>query len=263
MLGYGGYTGFLNFCMSTLNGVVNTIIKCNSYAFEYNSERKLFATADSVRGTIGFNIPEIMYTLGREGCSDKSCMEKCVKVVVHELSHLDQDINPNRYAHDPQYHNFIEYTNNRNTVKWIFEHQNIIRNTLGEFTFSDDIETYLDIQKNGTGYTKTTALKTISYIMNRYFVSENSGFFNEYSTVFLYLSNTTTGDYTKMLIRNNWELIDPNILIPILASLRSYRSLKVYNRKCDNVFHIKLEVSENNRFLEQIIFRIPKELRIA
>ena len=36
MLGYGGYTGFLNLCMSTLNGVVNTIIKCNSYAFEYN-----------------------------------------------------------------------------------------------------------------------------------------------------------------------------------------------------------------------------------
>jgi len=250
--------------MNVLNGIVNPILFCHSYSFDYIEESNNLAVSNPSTGMIIFNLIAISEYLGDMSVHD--VLSFCIRMVAHELSHLDQEVDLNRYKNDMQYHSWIERTNESNTIDFLFKNIDFIKNKLGDYSYDIYKDAYMKIMQQGTGYVRSTIENKINMVGDRYILHDKYGRFNNYNSVSLCIHNTSNAadPGTMFILKNKSSFLSPNIIYPIVYEIDKYSRIGVEN-ECNVPGELKIDVyiDDADRRIESVIFRIKNKERYS
>jgi hypothetical protein len=239
--------------MKLLNGQINKNLRCYKYDYIFSTDK---VHGKECNGTITFNLQSMAYELRNvEPLTRFGCI---IRTVSHELSHIDQDVNYFKYERDYSYRNWIERSNELNSVCFLMDNLVMIKRNLGNFdhTILEDLYQYAKI--HGTKYITASKSKMISNIMETYMIDTNKTKYKDLNTILLNLNGI------RYIVKHNGEVIEPNILYPVINELSNFRSIKVFNMlKDDNTLIVKVQTEEEQRRLEEIIYRIDKKYIMA
>lgn len=254
---YGNYKKVIADCMEVLNGRVNTLVKCHSYSFDFIDHDERLATSDPSRGIISFNLVAISKYL--DHMSDHDAVEYCIRCIAHELSHLDQDIDQNRYVIDPEYKSWIERTNDNRAIEFLIDNRNMVFNLIGNYTFESYMGIYQNVKAHGSGYKRVTIGDTINRSISSYLLPKYRG--KRYDTIIVSINDLDgTNNISRLVIKNGTNYIDPNILFPIICWLDKYKKFILSNSTpMDGVLNIKIQTEDKHKNLETIIYKVKAQ----
>lgn len=133
---YGYYHSFLKFAYNFLNGEVNTNIKAMHLVIQ-SLENGVAGYSHSF--IVSINLPVIYNNSILNNFSDKEVKGMIIYILIHELSHCDQNIDILRLSRDEEYRKNIEFSNNQNTMRFIKENASMLLYTFGQFYIPDDL----------------------------------------------------------------------------------------------------------------------------
>lgn len=136
MESYGYYHSFLKFAYNFLNGEVNTNIRAMNLVIQ-SLENGVAGYSHSF--IISINLPVIYNNSMLNNFSDKEVKGMIIYILIHELSHCDQNIDILRLSRDEEYRKNIEFSNNQNTIRFIKENASMLFYTFGQFYIPDDL----------------------------------------------------------------------------------------------------------------------------
>lgn len=136
MKSYGYYHSFLKFAYNFLNGEVNTNIRAMNLVIQ-SLENGVAGYSHSF--IISINLPVIYNNSMLNNFSDKEVKGMIIYILIHELSHCDQNIDILRLSRDEEYRKNIEFSNNQNTIRFIKENASMLFYTFGQFYIPDDL----------------------------------------------------------------------------------------------------------------------------
>ena len=110
---YGYYHSFLKFAYNFLNGEVNTNIRAMNLVIQ-SLENGVAGYSHSF--IVSINLPLIYNKSILNNFSDKEVKGAIIYILIHELSHCDQNIDILRLSRDEEYRKNIEFSNNQNTI---------------------------------------------------------------------------------------------------------------------------------------------------
>lgn len=117
----------INKAMQFLNGKVNTLMPATYNCSYVDSE----ICAGTRNGNITFYIRKINKEY--EKFNTYSLRTWIIIIVTHELSHIDQDLDYDRYFEDKDYMRYIEYANDNRATDWISSNIQLLHQGLGDF----------------------------------------------------------------------------------------------------------------------------------
>lgn len=248
-MNYSNYKFYIDNVMNLLNGQINKTLRCYKYAYVYSNDK---VHGRECNGTITFNLQSMAYDFkDMEPSTRFACI---IRMVAHELSHIDQDVNYYKYERDYSYRAWIEKSNELNSVCYIMDNLNMIKKNLGDFNHSIMEDLYHYAKMHGTNYVASSKSKMISNIMEIYMIDTNKTRYKDLDTILLNLNGV------RYMIKQNGEVIDPNVLYPVINELSNFSSAKVFNMiKDDNTLIVKVQTEDEQRRLEEIIYRIDKK----
>ena len=136
MESYGYYHSFLKFAYNFLNGEVNTNIRAMNLVIQ-SLENGVAGYSHSF--IVSINLPVIYNNSILNNFSDKEVKGMIIYILIHELSHCDQNIDILRLSRDEEYRKNIEFSNNQNTLRFIKENASMLFYTFGQFYIPDDL----------------------------------------------------------------------------------------------------------------------------
>lgn len=136
MESYGYYHSFLKFAYNFLNGEVNTNIRAMNLVIQ-SLENGVAGYSHSF--IVSINLPVIYNNSMLNNFSDKEVKGMIIYILIHELSHCDQNIDILRLSRDGEYRKNIEFSNNQNTMRFIKENASMLLYTFGQFYIPDDL----------------------------------------------------------------------------------------------------------------------------
>ena len=136
MESYGYYHSFLKFAYNFLNGEVNTNIRAMNLVIQ-SLENGVAGYSHSF--IVSINLPVIYNNSILNNFSDKEVKGTIIYILIHELSHCDQNIDILRLSRDKEYRKNIEFSNNQNTIRFIKENASMLFYTFGQFYIPDDL----------------------------------------------------------------------------------------------------------------------------
>lgn len=136
MESYGYYHSFLKFAYNFLNGEVNTNIRAMNLVIQ-SLENGVAGYSHSF--IVSINLPLIYNKSILNNFSDKEVKGAIIYILIHELSHCDQNIDILRLSRDEEYRKNIEFSNNQNTIRFIKENASMLFYTFGQFYIPDDL----------------------------------------------------------------------------------------------------------------------------
>lgn len=136
MESYGYYHSFLKFAYNFLNGEVNTNIRAMNLVIQ-SLENGVAGYSHSF--IVSINLPVIYNNSMLNNFSDKEVKGMIIYILIHELSHCDQNIDILRLSRDEEYRKNIEFSNNQNTIRFIKENASMLFYTFGQFYIPDDL----------------------------------------------------------------------------------------------------------------------------
>lgn len=136
MESYGYYHSFLKFAYNFLNGEVNTNIRAMNLVIQ-SLENGVAGYSHSF--IVSINLPLIYNKSILNNFSDKEVKGAIIYILIHELSHCDQNIDILRLSRDEEYRKNIEFSNNQNTIRFIKENATMLFYTFGQFYIPDDL----------------------------------------------------------------------------------------------------------------------------
>lgn len=136
MESYGYYHSFLKFAYNFLNGEVNTNIRAMNLVIQ-SLENGVAGYSHSF--IVSINLPVIYNNSMLNNFSDKEVKGMIIYILIHELSHCDQNIDILRLSRDEEYRKNIEFSNNQNTMRFIKENASMLLYTFGQFYIPDDL----------------------------------------------------------------------------------------------------------------------------
>ena len=136
MESYGYYHSFLKFAYNFLNGEVNTNIRAMNLVIQ-SLENGVAGYSHSF--IVSINLPLIYNKSILNNFSDKEVKGAIIYILIHELSHCDQNIDILRLSRDEEYRKNIEFSNNQNTIRFIKENSSMLFYTFGQFYIPDDL----------------------------------------------------------------------------------------------------------------------------
>ena len=136
MESYGYYHSFLKFTYNFLNGEVNTNIRAMNLVIQ-SLENGVAGYSHSF--IVSINLPVIYNNSMLNNFSDKEVKGMIIYILIHELSHCDQNIDILRLSRDGEYRKNIEFSNNQNTMRFIKENASMLLYTFGQFYIPDDL----------------------------------------------------------------------------------------------------------------------------
>lgn len=136
MESYGYYHSFLKFAYNFLNGEVNTNIRAMNLVIQ-SLENGVAGYSHSF--IVSINLPVIYNNSMLKNFSDKEVKGMIIYILIHELSHCDQNIDILRLSRDEEYRKNIEFSNNQNTMRFIKENASMLLYTFGQFYIPDDL----------------------------------------------------------------------------------------------------------------------------
>ena len=142
-----------------MNGKINKIPSI-SYTFNYDPE------ANKLGGEHNGNItfyPQCIQRIFSKLRNESQFRAMCVITVAHELSHVDQAIDYDRYASDIEYAKSIENDNNKRAFTWLLTNLNYVNSIMSnidiEFIINQAKRYNVDV--NGYYYTNLSLYETI------------------------------------------------------------------------------------------------------
>jgi len=250
---YSNYKYYIDAAMKLLNGQVNRNLRCYKFSYVYSNDE---VHARECNGAITFNLQSMAYAL--KDMEPLIRFTYIIRTVAHELSHIDQDVNYYKYERDYSYRAWIEKSNELNSICFIMDNLNMIKMNLGDFnhTILEDLHQYAKI--NGTKYVPSSKSKMVANIMETYMIDTNRARYKDLDTILLNLNGV------RYMIKHKGEIIDPNVIYPVINELSNFNSMKVFNMiKEDNSLIIKVQTEDEQKRLEEIIYRIDKKYIMA
>lgn len=135
---YGYYHSFLKFAFDVLNGEVNTNIRAMHLVVQ-SLENGIAGYSHSF--IVSINLPMIYNNSISHHFSDMEVKGMIIYILIHELSHCDQNIDIIRLSRDKGYRMNIEYANNLNAMRFMKENSSMLFYRFGEFYIPDEILT--------------------------------------------------------------------------------------------------------------------------
>lgn len=119
-------TKYVNF----LSGKVNQKYPLIGYVFSYDPN--ITICAGCRRGQLRFYPLNIIKEF--DGTPFQEMKSWLIQIAVHELSHIDQDIDYDKYSTDIEYKKAIEEANENHTIEWIQNNLNILHKAFPDIT---------------------------------------------------------------------------------------------------------------------------------
>lgn len=230
MITYDNIRSSLEFMNKLVEGAVNQIVRCNRVGYSYKAS-KMLAWSIPERGYVCYNIPNLYDNLIKDDYTETEAIRFLFYVVVHEKSHLDQDIDLNRYDDDFMYKQWIERTNDMRSVKWVVENAKYYEKFIGPIELTDEwLSKYKTIQEKGTGFIPTTPESLLAKIMNVYISKVNdTRLFRDFNVVVLTILNDQYGGPkpTRFIVKRGATMVDHNILTALTDEIRSNLNVTV------------------------------------
>lgn len=118
---------------NAVNGIINPTVRSMSLEFITNENDKN-NIGESIGNIVLINLPNIINFCDNQGLRDfDSVKGLTMNSVIHELSHIQQDIDFKKYNKDDSYRAFIELTNDGNTLSFIAHNYDILYKNYGSF----------------------------------------------------------------------------------------------------------------------------------
>ena len=125
---------FIQQVFELCNGRINLTKKPKELRIIFHSNQTAYI---SNKGIFYFNITAIQYM-------NDTSKTMILDIIAHELSHLDQNVDYNRYKNDKEYYKYIESTNIERTYNFIMRNKDSFEKLLG---FNIDMN-YMNTIKN-------------------------------------------------------------------------------------------------------------------
>lgn len=229
---------------------VNTILKCVRFDYIESAYAPVaFSLLD--KGVVVLNTSGVDIFSIKNDFSYKDLYRFLLYTIVHEFSHLDQEVNIIRYAKDKMYKMWIEKTNYLNSLEWIVNNEDYIRkNMYSDFDFGSIPDTYRKLKLENLTYIKSTNSSLVARSIDMLLYMDKSRYV-DYDVIELLIADENKIVPDRVIVKMGRSVIDCNALYPIVNSLRS--SIKhrlVYN-------HI-----ENRKIELQFILKNDNETKI-
>ena len=135
MISYGNAVNFLTFAYHQLNGEINPSIPAVNLALtECGDIRDSGVMGAQTMLTVEVRLKNMFDQFANTGLTDRQFKGVLLYVLAHELSHCDQKKEPMKLlANDQEYIDYMEYTNDINTLRYLREHEKSLQSYLGPY----------------------------------------------------------------------------------------------------------------------------------
>lgn len=164
ILPYKKYEEIIQDIYNHLNKKINPHIMAQQLKFSYDENTNVVAS--QCFGIVTVNIPALSETYGK--MKFFSLCAQLVYIIAHELSHIEQDINPIKYSNDVQYRLAIETANNANALTFIFNNIDYLNSIWPDYDFEFILEDIDTIKQFNTTYKSCSYYKYIENIFDGY-----------------------------------------------------------------------------------------------
>lgn len=257
MRSYGYYHSFLKLAYNFLNGEVNTNIKAIHLVIQ-SLDNGVVGYSHSF--IISINLPMIYNNSVSNHFSDMEVKGMIIYILIHELSHCDQNIDIMRLSRDKEYRMNIEYANNLNVLRFIQENSSVLIYTFGEFyvpeIFLTDFLNQEKYFKNRSHFNYEQAisiknqflmvLEGWTQLFIRKCLEDPRNNIQNFDLTFKFLisKNNKEEDYTFHIISSNVFVVS-NRILSSLSQLLTIAVFK-YNKP-------EIRLSNNNTYLNVIV----------
>lgn len=257
MESYGYYHSFLKFAYNFLNGEVNTNIRAMHLVVQ-SLENGIAGYSHSF--IISINLPMIYNNSISHRFSDLEVKGMIIFILIHELSHCDQNIDVLRLSRDKEYRMNIEYTNNLNVLRFMKENSSMLFCTFGLFDIPEvillDFYTQENYFKNRPHFNYEQAISVKNQFLMvlegwtqlfiRKCLEDPRNNINNFDLTFKFLlpKNNKDEEYTFHIISNNVFVVS-NRTLSSLSKLLTIAVFK-YNKP-------EIRLSNDNTYLNIVV----------
>lgn len=262
---YGYYHSFLKFAYNFLNGEVNTNIRAMNLVIQ-SLENGVAGYSHSF--IVSINLPVIYNNSILNNFSDKEVKGMIIYILIHELSHCDQNIDILRLSRDEEYRKNIEFSNNQNTIRFIRENASLLFYTFGQFYIPDDLMIDFLNQKKyynnrpHFGYEQAISIKNQflmvlegwTQLFIRKCLEDPKNNITNFDLTLKFLisqNNKKETDYTFQIISNNVFVVSTNVL----NALSKLLTIVVFKYRTPEI-----RLNDNNTYLNIVvrIYSVPQ-----
>lgn len=249
---------FIDKVMSLLNGKINTLLYCYDYHYSFIDSK---VAAGEHNGSITFYMNTMYMDYSSNDYIDSRT--RILMICAHELSHIDQCIDYEKYHTNEAYRIWIERNNDLHALKWLLDHTDYLVSNLG-YLYIELIQTYYDnIKTYPYKYIKMTIPQMVCRITEDYLMDNLQYRFWEFSYILLVISNNGI-ENTAVYIKKDDYMINPNTLYPLLHKIRNYSKYRLNNRipSGTNGCIITIDVQDKDKELVQLLNRLNPMVQI-
>lgn len=240
--------------MRVLNGWVNPTISCFKYTIEYKKSPICAGERDAIIHFYPIKILEKM-----ESYPDKVIRANILFIVTHELSHIEQLINYDRYSADPTYRKEIERGCNYHAFRFVMDNLSILHQRLRDF---DEFTLYNScsyLKFNNIRYQLGTNWEMVSNLLHQFIQEKFLLTYRSYDHIEMYINNghpTHQLGSGLIMIRDGNNIINVNKFFRIVHVIRSFSTIKLSNKEINGGLMIYLVLPAEEYNLEAIVRRV-------
>ena len=215
MLNYGNGVNFLTFAYHQLNGEINSSVPAVSLALTESYDiSDITIMGSQTMLTIEVRLNNILTQLAPQGFTDNQMRGILLYVLAHELSHCDQKKDPIRsLAKDQDYIDYMEYSNDINTIKYLKNNEGRLQSILGPYEMPDIVYNQFNKLKekfnnrfvyfNQVSSIKEKVLDGISYLVKE----------DVYNNKFPLVNNINLTLYVRNMVYDQFKIIQNKNLV--------------------------------------------------
>lgn len=240
--------------MRVLNGWVNPTISCFKYTFDYKKSPICAGERDAIIHFYPIKILEKM-----ESYPDKLIRANLLFIVTHELSHIEQLLNYDRYGADPDYRKEIERGCNYHAFRFIMDNLSILHQKIGDF---DEFTLYNScsyLKFNNIRYQLGTNWEMVSNLLHQFIQEKFLLSYRSYDHIEMHIDNghpTPQLGSGLIVIRDGNSIINVNKFFRIVHVIRSFSTIKLSNKEINGRLMIRLVLPAEEYNLEEIVRRV-------
>ena len=244
----------VNNTMQVVNGWVNPSIPCWKYTFDY---RKSKICAGERDGEITFYPIEMLNKIRLH--PDNVVRANIVFITIHELSHIEQLIDYDRYMRDKQYCREIERGCNYHAFHFILDNLSILHQRLGDF---DEMTIYglgNSLGSYGIRYQLGTNWEMVTNLLHTYIQEKFLLSYRLYNYIEMIIKNehpTERFGSCRVIVRNGNNVINVNEFLRVIDCIRDFNIVGFSNHDDNGKLIINLTLPADQFNPKEIVCRV-------
>lgn len=244
----------VNSIMKVMNGWVNPSIPCWKYTFDY---RKSKICAGERDGELTFYPIEMLNKIRLH--PDNVVRANILFITTHELSHIEQLINYDRYTSDEQYRKEIERGCNYHAFHFIMDNLSTLHQRLGDF---DEFTIYglgSCLGSYGIRYQLGTNWEMVSNLLHTYIQEKFLLSYRSYTYIEMMIHNehpTEKFGSCRVIVRNGNNVINVNEFLRIIDAIRDFNIVNFSNQDINGQLKITVTLPADQYCPKEIVCRV-------